>query len=383
MEVKTNVKSYILSVFGVAVLTSILAPLQSYFSLTTIGFAYLILVLFTARSIGSFPAIMAAILSAGCYNFFFIPPLYTFTIDDSRNWFALAAFLITAIAVGQLSIREKHRAEQAVADKVEIERLYIENHEVWEQAKQAEMFKQSEKLKSALLDAVTHDLRTPLTSIKASVTTLLAENSVDEPIELDNEARYEFLHVINDETDRLNRFIENLVDLAKIEAGKLSTARRWSSIEDIISLVQHRASALIASHKVNVYIEDDLPAIKVDSMLIAEVIYSLLDNAAKYSPLGSNIDISAKREGIDMIQISIEDQGKGIPEELRQKVFDKFYSITTDEEYGAGAVISGLGMGLTIAHGIVEAHNGRIWIEDGKNGKGTKMIFVVPIGDYD
>lgn len=340
--------------------------------------ALLLVVLFAATGWGSRPASLAAILGGICFNFFFLPPVHTFTIAAPENWTALAAFLITAITAGQLSARAKRRAEEAEAGKVEIERLYREYQVAAEQAKQAEIFRQSEQLKSALLDAVTHDLRTPLTSIKASVTTLMAEESGDDPVKLDHESRFELLEIINEEADRLNRFVEHMVELARLEAGELQLRRRWGSVEEIIATAKERASALTAKHRVQVSIEAELPSVRVDATLLAEVLYSLIDNAAKYSPAGSIITITGRRAENDMISISVEDQGCGIPEELRQRVFDKFFRVTSE-----GNQPSGLGMGLAIARGIVEAHGGRIWIESGEHERGVRINLLIPIGDED
>lgn len=372
---------YWFAITGVAVVTAALAPFHERFSSTTVALALLLVVVFAATGWGSRPALVAAIFGVLCFNFFFLPPLYTFTIAAPQNWMALAAFLITAVTVGQLSARAKHRAEEAEAGQKEIERLYHEYKIASEQAKQAEVFRQSEQLKSALLDAVTHDLRTPLTSIKASVTTLLAEaqaeENPDDPVTLDQEGRIELLEVINEETDRLNRFVENMVELAKLEAGELQLRRRWGSVAEIVALASERASELTANHSIAVSLEQELPSVRVDADLLAEVLYSLIDNAAKYSPAGSLIKISARRAEGEKILLSVEDQGRGIPQEAREKVFDKFFRVTADGTHQP----KGLGMGLSIARGIVEAHKGRVWIEDGAQGGGTRVQLLIPIGD--
>lgn len=372
---------YLFAVFGVAVVTTTLAPFHDRFSSTTVALALLLVVLFAATGWGSRPALLAAIAGVLCFNFFFLPPLHTFTIADPQNWIALAAFLITAITAGQLSARAKRRAEEAEAGKREIERLYHEYQIASEQAKQAEVFRQSEQLKSALLDAVTHDLRTPLTSIKASVTTLLAEDAGDDPVVLDSEGRAELLEVINEETDRLNRFVENMVELAKLEAGELRLRRRWGSVEEIVASARERASELTAKHRVEVSIEAELPSVQVDANLLAEVLYSLIDNAAKYSPAGSKIEIIARRDAEDeMILIAVEDEGRGISPELRARVFDKFFRAVNTGATETNPP-TGLGMGLAIARGIIEAHSGRIWVESGEQDRGTRVKLLIPIGD--
>lgn len=370
---------YWFAITGVATVTAALAPVHERFSSTTVALALLLVVVFAATGWGSRPALVAAVFGVLCFNFFFLPPLHTFVIAAPQNWMGLAAFLITAVTVGQLSARAKRRAEEAEAGRKEIERLYHEYRIASEQAKQAEVFRQSEQLKSALLDALTHDLRTPLTSIKASVTTLLAEENHDDPVALDQEGRIELLEVINEETDRLNRFVENMVELARLEAGELQLRRRWSSVAEIVALASERASELTANHSIEVSLERELPSVRVDANLLAEVLYSLIDNAAKYSPAGSPIKISARRAKDEMILLTVEDQGRGIPQEAREKVFDKFFRVTTNNSHQP----KGLGMGLSIARGIIAAHGGRIWIEDGTQGSGTRVQSLIPIGDED
>ncbi|MGH9801660.1 MAG: sensor histidine kinase, partial [Blastocatellia bacterium] len=206
------------------------------------------------------------------------------------------------------------------------------------------------------------------------------EEDSEEPAVLDQEGRAELLVVINEETDRLNRFIENMVELAKLEAGQLQLRRRWGSVEEIVTLARDRAIELTGKHPIEVSIESELPSVRVDATLLAEVLYSLIDNAAKYSPTDSAIKITARRDEDEMISVAVEDQGRGIPAEMRARVFDKFFRATND---GANPLDgpSGLGMGLAIARGIVEAHGGRIWIESGANDRGTRMKLLIPIGD--
>jgi K+-sensing histidine kinase KdpD len=215
-SLRSKAGGYAFAVCGVAALTAALVPLHEHVSLTTVALALLLIVVFAAIGWGSRPAILAALLGVVCFNFFFIAPVHTFNIADPQNWIALAAFLITALTVGELSARARRRAVESEASRREIERLYNEYRAAAERARQAEVLEQSERLKSALLDAVTHDLRTPLTSIKAAVTTLIDEADDGAQVTLDDEARREFLEVINEEADRLNHFVRNLVELARI-----------------------------------------------------------------------------------------------------------------------------------------------------------------------
>jgi two-component system sensor histidine kinase KdpD len=245
---------------------------------------------------------------------------------------------------------------------------------------------QSERLKSALLDAVTHDLRTPLTSIKASVTTLLddprSKGDGEETGALDEEGQREMLEVIDEETDRLNHFIEGLMELARIEAGEMHLRRRWGSIEEIITAALERAAPLTRGHQIQVRLDDGLPPVRVDDRAVAEVVYTLVDNAAKYSPLGTNINVEAQSTDERTFQLSVEDEGPGVPLELRERVFDKFFRAMRDGDSGRHQP-SGSGMGLAIARGIVEAHGGRIWIEETLGRIGSRVVISLPVGEDD
>ena len=360
--------------------TGVLGLFRSHINPTTVALALLLVILFVATRFGSRPAVVASIAGVFCFNFFFLPPVGTLTIADPDNWIALSVFLITAVTAGELSARAKRRAEEAEAGRREIERLYTELRDAFERASEAEALRRSERLKSALLDAVTHDIRTPLTSIKASVTTLLDESRTEKnkEVTLNAEDRREMLEVIDEEADRLNRFVESLVELARIEAGQLELRRRWGTIEEIVAAALARAEPLTRSHEVIVSIDKDLPVVRVDARAVTEVVYTLLDNAAKYSPAGTSIRVAASQFDDATLKLVVEDDGQGIPMELRERVFDKFFRATHTHP---GSTRSGMGMGLAIARGIVEAHGGRIWIETTSRGRGTSVALTLPLGD--
>ncbi len=372
--------SYLLAIIGVAAATALLIPLRGRINSTTVGFVFLLAVLFTAIFRGSKPALLASALGVLSYNFFFLPPFHTLTIADPQNWIALTAFFVTALAVGQLSARARERAVEAEAGRARIRQLYEELQQAFDRASEAEALKRSERLKSALLDAVTHDIRTPLTSIKASATLLLEDREAKAEMEkLSDEEQAAMLKVITHGADRLDRFIEGIVGLARIEAGDMNLHRNWGAVEEIIDAALAQAEPLIREHRISVLIEEELPVIRVDARAVTEVIYVLIDNASKYAPSGTLITIEARRAGDDIVEIAVEDEGRGVPSHLRERVFERFYSggrgsIATDR---AG----GIGMGLAIAKGIVEAHNGKIWIEAGSSDRGTRVVFTVPVGD--
>ena len=372
---------YFWAATSIAVLTSLLFLLRSYINSTTVGFTYLLLIVFVAILWGSAPALLASVLGVLGFNFFFLPPFHTFRIGDPQNWLALAVFFITALAVGQLSAHAKRRAEEAEDSQREVERLYHELQDSFERSSQAQALKQSERLKSALLDAVTHDFRTPLTSIKASATAMLddlvAAERNNANSQLDNESRKEMLQVIDEEADRLDHFVEGLTKLARIDAGEMPLQLQPASLDDVVAIALKRAEPRIRTHRMEVWI-DDLPLVTMDEHAVSQAIYTLIDNAAKYSPPGSRITVRAQPADENSITISVEDSGRGIPMEIRERVFEKFFRAMRNGDVSDHQA-KGSGLGLAIARGIVEAHHGRIWVEDAGQGTGAKFVIELPI----
>lgn len=374
-----RLRPYAVAVAGIALTTAGLVALRDSVNPTTDALALLIVVLFVAARYGKGPAVVASAAGMLCFNFFFLPPYHTFVVADPQNWMALAAFLLTAFTAGELSARARRRAEEAEAGRREIERLYAEMRDAFDRASRAEALRQAEQMKSTLLDAVTHDLRTPLTSIKVSVSALLDEaGGGAEATALDAETRREMLEVIDEETDRLDRFVGNLVELARIEAGEMHLRREWVSVADVVGRAADRAGRNARLHRLDVSVSGDLPAIRADGQALAEVVYTLIDNAAKYSPAGTWIRVSAALAG-EQVVVSVEDEGPGVPEPLRERVFDKFFRYAP--ERGGDARPPGTGMGLSIARGIVEAHGGRIWISGRPAGSGCVVNIALPVGD--
>ncbi len=371
-----NAVRYSAAVGGIALTTAILEPFQPRLSSTTVALALLLIILFTATFIGRNPALLASAVAMLCFNYFFLPPVHTWTISEPQNLIAWAAFSITAITAGELSAYAKRRAEETERSKQKIEKLYEELQTAFEKASHAEALRQSEQLKSALLDAVTHDIRTPLTSIKAAVTSLL-DDAKGEEFQLDAEGKKEFLEIINEETDRLNHFTEGMVELARLEANAVRFRRNWCSVDEIFSAALERAKDLCKAHRIQIATEAELPAMRVDAKAIAQVVYTLLENAAKYSPANTLIKITAQRAANDLVEIAVLDEGRGVPVEIRERVFEKFFRAGLDTKIPVG----GLGLGLAIARGIVESHAGKIWITAGENNRGTRVAFTVPIGD--
>jgi K+-sensing histidine kinase KdpD len=358
---------YVIAAVLVSVAAAALISLRDHANLTTVSLVFVVVVTTTAMILGSGPALLNSVLGLLILNFFFIPPIHTWSIHDPQNWIAFTVFAVTAVMVGQLSSRAKNAAAQAEARRLEIERLYEELRKAFAEASQAEALRNSERLKSALLDAVTHDLRTPLTAIKASATELLETGT---ETELTEDARRDLLQVIDEETDRLDRFVESMMELAKIEGGQLSLKRAPVPALEVVDAALDRCAVALQRFPVEVAIATDLPKLQADAASIAAVLVELLNNASKYSRPGSPITISAENDVQGTVLISVLDRGTGIAEEHRAKIFEKFYRHPRVRS-------AGFGLGLAIAKGIVEAHGGNIWVEPNPEG-GSIFRFTVP-----
>jgi len=357
----------------IAAAVAVMAPLAGEVHPTTVALLLLLVILLIATAFGSRYALTASMAAALGFNFFFLPPHFTLHIADTENWVAFAAFVVTALVAGQLSTYAKRQAAESEKRRQKIEGLYEELQSAFEQASEAEALRRSEKLKSSLLDAITHDLRTPLTSIKASATTLL--ESKKEAL-LDQEGEVELLEIIDEESDRLNGFIEGIVGLAQIESNAMHLRRSWTTVQDLFNTAVSRAGSALDLNYILMEIDRELPSVFVDARSISEVLFLLLDNAAKYSPKGSKIKLAAHQPTDGMIQISVEDEGKGIPADAREKIFQKFVRL---EESAGPTSLAGMGLGLAIAKGVVESQGGTIHVDNGSNGYVTRFIVDLPI----
>src|SRR5436190_8036380 len=333
-------------------------------------------VVVVARLWGTGPALVAAASGAGAYSYYFLPPA-GFGIEDAEDWIAFVTFIVTAVIAGELASRAERRAAEAQAGRREIGRLYQELQGAFERASEAEAARRNEQLKAALLDALTHNLRTPLTAIKASVTALIGSGDVISAAGISNEGRRDLLTVIDEESDRLNRFIEGLSVADRPDPSQQSTLPR-AELDPIVREALTRAGTVMRRHRAQVSLEKGLPALAVDPAAVAEVLYILLDNASKYSPAGTTIRIAASREDAHHMRISVSDEGPGITPELREKVFEKFFRIPGREALDPRR--TGIGLGLPIARRLVESQAGRIWIEGPESGRGTQVVLALPTG---
>ena len=356
------------------------APIVIVLRLASVSYAgiaaplLLLDVVVVARLWGTGPALIAAASGAGAYSYYFLPP-EGFGIEDAEDWIAFVTFTVTAVIAGELASRAERRAAEAQAGRQEIERLYQQLQGAFERASEAEAARRNEQLKAALLDALTHNLRTPLTSIKAAVTALIRSGVWSPVSELSVEGRRELLQVIDEESDRLNRFIEGLSTPDRAELVQ-PLHLRAVEVGGIIQSGLHRAGTVTRDHHVIVALDEALPAVSVDAASITEVIYILLDNASKYAPAATTITVRATREDERNVRIAVSDEGPGIPEPLRERVFEKFFRVPARESHDPNR--GGIGLGLPIARRLVETQGGRIWTETPASGRGTAVVMTLP-----
>src|SRR3954465_1206347 len=330
-------------------------------------------VVVVARLFGAAPALLAAGLGAAAYSYYFLPP-EGFGLESPDDWIAFITFVVTAVIAGELASRAERRAAEAQAGRQEIERLYQELQSAFERASEAEAARRNEQLKAALLDALTHNLRTPLTSIKAAVTALIRSGVWSPVSELSSEGRSELLQVIDEESDRLNRFIEGLSTPDTEPVPPLHL--RAIEVDELLRSGLHRAETVTRDHRVVVSASDGIPAVSVDAASITEVIYILLDNASKYAPPGTTIAMRAEREDERRVRIEVSDEGPGIAEHMRERVFEKFFRVAGRESHDPNR--GGIGLGLPIARRLVETQGGRIWIDAPAGERGTRVVMTLP-----
>lgn len=490
-----KILGYTTACFGVSLVVSIHKLFVINLNHTTLILSFLLIVQVASLISGIGPGILASVLSVLCFNFFFIPPVGTLSIEDSENLVALLAFLVTAIITSKLSSAARTRTKEAERRQKEVLDLYklscaiiathdsetaissiakqvidvfeikycalympnqsklnqvsiastpdvensiysdqnlidvvfktgetkfisiygedksnkieklifaplkigaksigvisltsqklergaieaiaglvalaVERAKFLQEVSNTEALRESNKIKSAILASVSHNLRTPLTAIRTSIDSLLRKDFA-----LDKDALHEFHLIISEEAHRLSKIVDNLLEMARIEAKELSPKKEWSSVSELIANTLDRCSSALNSHKVILEMDEHFPSVKIDSPLLAEALTSLLENAAKYSPQNSKIKISAFVKNSELF-ISVEDQGLGILEEELEKIFDKFYRSKGEHTKR----IRGTGMGLAIARGIIEIHNGKIWAENLLAG-GTAFKFSIPV----
>jgi two-component system sensor histidine kinase KdpD len=267
-------------------------------------------------------------------------------------------------ATSQLTI-EQTRLSEAFAD---LAAVAVERTQLAEEARNAQILEATERLQTALLNSISHDLRTPLVSIIGVLSSLQEEG-----MGLDDAARTNLIQVASEEADRLNHLITNLLDVSRIEAGAIRISKQPSDVQEMIGVALEQLNSRSGSRPIKIDMPAELPFVSVDFGLIVQALVNILDNALKYSPSDSPIEIRGRRVA-QQVEIEVADRGIGIPPEDLQRVFDKFYRVHRPDN------VTGTGLGLSISKGIVEAHGSRV-VAENRPGGGTIIRLTLPVAE--
>jgi two-component system, OmpR family, sensor histidine kinase KdpD len=332
------------AVVGLLALTGGLIPLRDDLAVESVLLLYLLAVVATAAVGGVWPASAAAVLAVGIVNWFFTPPYHTLTIAQGEHVLALLVFLVVAAVVALYVTVADGLASESAAVRAEASALDRAN-----------------ELRTALLSAVSHDLRTPLASIKASVSSLRAHD-----VEWSAQETSEFLAAVEDDTDRLNQVVGNLLDMSRLQAGAVELRRQAIALDEVVANALDSLGS--QSSDVVVDVPEDLPLALIDPGLLERSVANILANALHWSPPAQPVEIRASVVAPDL-ELRIVDHGPGVPAEARDRVFEPFQRLSD-----SGG--SGVGLGLAIASGFVEAMGGELLLEDTPGGGSTFCILL-------
>lgn len=354
---------FVLGVAMLAALTAVLVHHRTSVTVATSLALYLLLVVSITAVGGPFPGTVAAVVAPLLANWYLIPPYHTFRINHGDNLLELTVFVSTATIVSAYVSIAARRASEAEQARKETYELALEQRRLRKIALEAEMLAKADELRTAMLRAVSHDLRTPLAGIKASVSSLRQPD-----VEWSAEDREEFLRSIEGDTDRLTDIVTNLLDLSRIEAGVLRPVMQVLSPEDVVSRTLRNLPE--DSPRVTVTVPQEIPDIVSDHALLERVLVNLVQNALKWSPQGSEVNLRCESDG-PTVRFVVVDHGPGIPEEKREAVLQPFHRL--DDTRSGG----GIGLGLAIADRLVAALGGGLVLADTPGG-GLSAVVELP-----
>jgi two-component system sensor histidine kinase KdpD len=313
----------------VAVCTAINWLLSVWFSPTNLAMVYLLGVVLTAIQFSRAASVVCALLSVAAFDFFFVPPVFTFQFGDSQYLVTAIVLLIVGIVISSLATHLRLQVQAAT---------------------QAALAAQEERLRNSLLASISHDLRTPLAVIVGS-----ASHLIDSAHQLPQSEQQRLLKTLYDEAHYVSKVVSDLLDMTRLQSAPVSLDRQWYPVEELFGAALERTKLLLAKHVVKVNLPSQFPAIHVDGVLIEKLLINLLENASKYTPAGTVVTLSAQHH-VQHILIEVIDEGPGIPITAQEKLFDKFYRGEAEGH------IAGVGLGLTICRAIVLAHNGTLQV---------------------
>jgi len=418
---------WLVSAALVALVTGVIELLKPHVPVLSLAVLYLLAVIPVAFLWGIVYAVCVSVASMLAFNFFFLPPLYTFTIQDSRNWFALLVFTVTAVVVSDLASRLRREAREtallahvatrllehgAVRDELDwvgdevalalgaqsakialdgagridsielhgsrhpaaerrvlpaltsLVAMALDRERLGREALEAETLRRSDAMKTAVLRAVSHDLRTPLMAILTSASALARPE-----LTLTDDERAELLETVLDESHRLDGLVANLLDLSRLQAGAAEPETELVAVDDLV--VEALSELGAAGERVEVSLPDHAPAVQVDARQVQRALVNLIENALKFSPASEPVLVRVAWTSTETL-VRVIDRGPGVSAAAAERIFSAF-----QRGDDAGRV-PGAGLGLAIAQGFAEANGGRVWVES-HEGQGATFVLALPV----
>lgn len=340
-------KQYIISIASILVVASLCFLLSDFLGYRVAAFALFVAVSIIAMLFDIFPVLVAALLSALIWNFFFIPPRFTFHISSAEDIILFLMYFVIASVNAVLTYKIRQLARIASEEEKKANAVILYN---------------------TLLNSLSHELRTPISTIIGA-----SDNLLNDQNKLSDANKVALLSEISQASLRLNRQVENLLNMSRLESGFIQAKKDWCDIYELTHSTINQLDDVLKDHKVSIRFDENLPLFKVDFGLLQQVLANLIGNAAIYTPKGSYIAIHAgikKEKQSESLVLQINDSGPGFPEEEKEKVFEKFYRLKNSRTGGTG-------LGLSIARGFVEAHNGTITLTKSSLG-GASFTIVIP-----
>jgi two-component system sensor histidine kinase KdpD len=336
---------YAWAVVATAACTAAGFAMSSRFDLVNVAMVYLVAVVVIALRYSRGPAVLTALLCVATFDFLFVPPRFTFTVDDVQYVLTFAIMLGVGLVISRLTQETRRQAR--------------------DQAR-LEIAAETERIRSALLASISHDLRTPL-SVMSGASSTLAERGE----RMEAGERRALAQSVFDQARDMSDHVAKVLQMTRLETETIVLERDWASVNEIAGSVLRKLAERLASHRVLVELPGDLPLVRVDAPLIEQALANLLENAAKHTPAGTVVRLRAWPLGSELA-ISVDDYGGGLPEADLERVFAKF------QRGSAEPTVGGMGLGLSICRAIVRLHGGRVWAERIPEG-GTAFRFTLPV----
>jgi two-component system, OmpR family, sensor histidine kinase KdpD len=346
------IRGYLIGILLVAAATVACEFIRPHLIPTNMVMVYQLAVVVAAVKLGLRPAIAAAFLSVLAFDFFFVPPRLTFSVAEKEYLVTFLGFFVVGVIISSLVAKVREQS--------------LERERLSQEAEKARILQAQENLERALLNSISHDLRTPLVSIKGALSALKDKGDL-----LSRQAQQELLETASDEAERLNRFVGNLLDMTRLEAGALHPRIEPSDVQELVGCALSAVEGRLGKRNVSVSLPPGLTLVPLDMVLMTQVLVNLLDNANKYAPADSGIEIEATVADPWLV-LTVADRGPGTPEQELSHIFDKFHHVRVPETAG------GTGLGLSICKGIVEAHGGKIRASN-REGGGLVIEVLLPV----